>query len=95
MEMGEPRARINYRALRKYLDNEVKKLGSKRKVAEAIGLSHTTIQQLYSGKSSNGKKKTHVNLDTAWQIEAALNVPTGILFLPEVLTARPSTAQAA
>lgn len=95
MEQAEPRARINYKTLRKYLDKGVRKLGSKRKLAEATGLSHTLIQQLYSGVSSSGKKKTHVNLETAWKVEEALGVPEGILFIPELLDAQPITTQAA
>lgn len=95
MEEAEPRARINYKALRKYLNKGVRQLGSKRKIAEAAGVSHTMIQQLYSGLSSSGKKKTHVNLETAWKIEEALGAPEGILFIPEALSVQPITAQAA
>ena len=57
MEEAEPRARINYKALRKYLNKGVRQLGSKRRIAEAAGVSHTMIQQLYSGLSSSGKTR--------------------------------------
>lgn len=57
---------------------------SGRALAAATGLSHTLIQQIVSGRDSNGATKTHVNMETARAIEFAFGSPAGLIFLPEV-----------
>lgn len=81
---------IKRQSLIRYLDQRARELGSKkapasdRRVAESIGVSHTLLQQIRRNRGSNGKPKTHVNMETARTFEVAFEVPTGVLFLDEV-----------
>lgn len=85
-----PRYWIKRQTLIRYLDQRAKELGSKkvpasdRRVAESVGVSHTLLQQIRRNRGSNGKPKTHVNMETARTFEVAFEVPTGVLFLDQV-----------
>lgn len=57
---------------------------SGRALAAEAGVSHTLIQQIISGRDSNGATKTHVNMETARAIEAAFDAPAGLIFRPDM-----------
>lgn len=65
---------------------------SVRALAVEAGVSHTLILQLRNGRDSAGMPKTHVNMETARNIELALNAPPSIIFKPD---ASPVTSDAA
>lgn len=74
------RMRINKRAFEQYYTIAVKKLGSQRRVAAEVGVTHTLIGQILKQRT-----KTHVNLSTAKNFEAVFGAPPEIIFVPEVL----------
>ena len=65
---------------------------SARSLAIEAGVSHTLILQVRNGRDSAGMPKTHVNMETARDIELALNAPPSIIFKPD---ASPVTSDAA
>ncbi|GAB3191989.1 helix-turn-helix domain-containing protein [Nesterenkonia suensis] len=76
---GAVRMRINKRAFEQYYSLALKKHGSQRRVAEAVGVTHTLIGQII-----NQRNKTHVNLTTAVRFEEVFGAPSQIIFMPEV-----------
>lgn len=74
------RMRINKRTFGQYYKVALKRLGSQRRVAAEVGVTHTLIGQIL-----NRRSKTHVNLDTAIRFESVFGAPPQIIFLPEVL----------
>lgn len=93
-----PQYRIDRDAFDRFFNQwarEAKREGrrpSARALAIEAGVSHTLILQLRNGRDSAGMPKTHVNMETARDIDLALNAPPGIIFKPEM---SPVTSDAA
>lgn len=71
--------RINRRAFEQYYNVALRKHGSRRRIAQGVGVSHTLIYNILTRRD-----KTHVNLDTADRFEEFFEAPRGIIFVPEV-----------
>lgn len=70
--------RINRQAFRQYF----KASGmSQRDFAKEVGVSHTLIGQILKDD-----RKTHVRIETAKAMEKVFDVPSSIVFTPEVFT---------
>lgn len=78
--------RINRRAFQQYYDIALRKHGSRRRIANHVGVSHTLVYNILSKAN-----KTHVNLDTADRFEEFFGAPKGIVFVPEVFEAGANT----
>lgn len=73
---------IDKNLFRRYYQVDLKRLGSMRKVAEAVGVSHTQI-----GNMLNDRHKTHVNIETARRFEEFFGAPRGTIFFTKSLHA--------
>lgn len=83
--------RINKRVFQQYFDVALRKHGSLRRVAKEVGVSHALVGQIL-----NTRTKTHVNLDTADRFEVFFGAPSGVIFMPELLSVeRNESARAA
>lgn len=80
MNQVETGLRFNRDLFRRYYEADLKRLKSRRKVAEAVGVSHTQI-----GNMLNDRHKTHVNIETARRFEDFFGVPRGTIFFAEPL----------
>lgn len=94
MTTTDVKYKVNHRVFMQFYRQEKAQVGSERKLAESLGLSHTTLQLIRNRKDSRGIPKTHVNLATARLIEAAWGIPKDVAFVPEVVGDSPTTAAA-
>lgn len=84
MEDQTVKARVNKKAFIQYYEMALSKHGSQRRIAEAVGVSHTLIGQLL-----RDPRKRYVNISTAANFERVFGAPKEIVFLPELV---PSTS---
>lgn len=84
--------RVNHRIFMQYYRQERMRLGSERKVAERVGVSHTTVQMIRKQRDDKGRPKRYVNLATARLFEEAWGIPRDVCFVPEVVEGRPTAA---
>ena len=84
--------KFNQRVFMKFYPGLRRRFASERKMAEAAGVSHTLVQQLRAGRDSAGRSKKYVNLYTAQQIESAWDIPAGLVFSPELVDGRTTSA---
>ena len=95
MTTADIKYRINRRVFNRYLAQETSELGSERKVAQSVGVSHTLIRFIRRGRDDRNAPKTHVNLATARLFEAAWDMPRDVCFVAEAIDDREISKQAA